>query len=75
MELRQAGYSTAEKKLAALRQGDYKQIVIPNDSDSYNFELLMHTKVEIFVAQLFARNPNDVKTPDDFFKFARDYMA
>ena len=58
-----------------MRKGEYKQIAIPTNKSSLQFERLMQTKVNIFVAQLFARSSKEDKTPVDFLTFARDYIT
>lgn len=72
-----AGYSTVEKKLESLSQGDYRKIVIPTNADALAFEKVMRLKVRIAAALWFEhRNHHDKsgEEREDFFTFADRYM-
>ena len=72
-----AGYSTVEKKLESLSQGDYRKIVIPTNVDALAYEKVMRLKVRI-AAALWFEHPNHHEKSredrEDFFTFANRYM-
>lgn len=54
---------------------DFKQMVIPSDSQAGSFESSMQTKIAILTGLFFVRHQGGSEAMDDFFTFAKKYVT